>query len=107
MVNYVNVSHINTRLKIIVIDGYRVPLPFRNLRNLDEKPLSCRVFEARLDDAEFHGTTWVYDDLAQLGGTPCTIFAIHSFTEVEYTNPDRESPTLVTQTMLRRVEGEG
>lgn len=41
-------------------DAYGVPLPLRDLRDVDEQPLPCNVLEARLDDTELHCTCVVH-----------------------------------------------
>lgn len=35
---------------------YRMPLETGDIRHLDEEPLAGDVFEAGLDNTEFHGT---------------------------------------------------
>ena len=37
-------------------DTNRMPLPTRDIGNLDEQPLARSVLEARLDDTKLHGT---------------------------------------------------
>jgi hypothetical protein len=39
-----------------VNDTNRMPLPARDIRNLDEQPLASRVLEAGLHDTKLHGT---------------------------------------------------
>jgi hypothetical protein len=84
----------------------RMPLPPRNFGDLNEEPLACGILEARLDNAKFHGTTGVNEDF----GEPCrptsANFSVNSFSKVQNTRPDGEPPTLISETVCRRVEGE-
>jgi hypothetical protein len=101
-----------------------MPLPARYFWNLDEQPLAGSVLEAGLNDTELHGpckeeygcglcdrvdvhTTRVDENLRQASRPPRTVFPVNSFTKVQDTRPDSESPALVTKTVLGGVKWEG
>ena len=51
-------------------------------------------------------TTGVHEDLGETGRTPRAHFAQDALAEVQDTRPDREAPALISETMVRLVEGE-
>lgn len=84
-----------------------MPLPAGNIRNLNEQPLSSGILEAGLDDAQFHSTTRMDQNLGKTGGSSSTVFPVYTFTKVDDTWPDDEPPAEVTNTVTCIVEGEG
>ena len=46
-------------------------------------------------------------DLGELGRASATNFTVNTFSKVENTRPNDKPPALITETVLRRVEGEG
>jgi hypothetical protein len=46
------------------------------------------------------------EDLGQLGCPPAPVFSVHPLAEIENTWPDNVPPTLVSNTMFRRIEWE-
>lgn len=105
-------------------DGEGVPLKTRDIRNLDEDPLTRCIFEAGLDDTEFHGTyidtrlalvvtlkprqltTRVNKNLGQPGRPASPNLSVYPLAEVDETGPDDISPTLVAKAVLSRIEWE-
>ena len=83
-----------------------MPLPTRNIGNLDEEPLTSDILEAGLNDTQFHGARGMNKDLGQPSGTTSPDFSVNSFSEINNTRPHDESPTLITQTVLGGVKGE-
>lgn len=59
-----------------------MPLPFRDLGDLDEEPLTSSVLEAGLVDAEFHGAGRVDKHFRQLSFAPGPDFSVDSLAEV-------------------------
>lgn len=73
-------------------DGEGVPLPARDVGNLDEEPLASGVLEARLEDTEFHGAGRVNEELGELSLTTGTDLPVDTLAEVEDTGPDDVTP---------------
>jgi len=87
-------------------DGKGMPLPVRDIGNLDEKPLAGGVLEAGLEDTEFHSAGRVNKELGELGLTTGTDFPVHALTKVKDAGPDGESPAEITDAVTGVIEGE-
>lgn len=76
-----------------------MPLPLRNLGNLNEEPLTSSVFKAGLDDSQFHSATRVNEHLGKFRLFVSTILAIHPLSKVSDGRPNCEPPALIAKTM--------
>ena len=83
-----------------------MPLPARDIGDLNEQPLAGNVLETRLDDTQLHSTTGMHEHLRQTRRTPRPNFSPNAFSEVEDTRPDGKAPALITETVLCGVERE-
>lgn len=106
-------------------DTNRMPLPAREIGDLDKQPLACSVLEARLDKSKLHSTcrnwvlvikmercairptTWVHQKLGQPCGPSRSDLAVDPLSKIDDTRPYNEPPTLIAKAMLRGIEGEG
>ena len=85
---------------------YRVPLPSGHVGHLNEKPLAGDVFEAGLDNTQFHSAARVDQNFGEAGGTASTDLPVYTFPEVNDAWPDGEPPALVAEAVLSAVERE-
>ena len=83
-----------------------MPLVFRDVRDVDEEPLTGDILEAGLDDAQLHGTARVNKKLRKTRGTTRADLPPYTLAEVDDTRPDCEPPALIPKTVLGRVEWE-
>jgi hypothetical protein len=102
----VNCDTFRTSWRHVKAQTYRVPLPARDGRDLDEEPLAGDVLEAGLDDAELHRAARVDEDLGEARRAAGADLTPHALAEVEEAGPDREAPGEVAEAVLRRVERE-
>ena len=82
-----------------------MPLPAGHVGHLDEEPLASNVFETRLDNTQFHGTTWVNQDFGETGGTTSADLSIDALPKVDDTRPNSEPPALVAKAVIGSVKG--
>ena len=83
-----------------------MPLEVGDVGHLKEQPLAGGVLEGRLDDAEFHRTGRVDEDLGELGRTARTDLPIDTLSEVDDTGPDGVTPRKIANANIRVVEWE-
>ncbi len=84
-----------------------MPLEVGNVGDLEEQPLASGVLERWLDDAEFHSTGGVNEDLGELGRTAGANLPPDTLEEVDDTGPDDVAPRKIAYANIRVVEGEG
>ena len=75
--------------------------------DLKEQPLAGRVLERWLDDAEFHSTGGMDEDLGELGRTAGADLPPDTLEEVDDTRPDDVAPRKIANADIRVVEWEG
>jgi hypothetical protein len=75
--------------------------------HLKEQPLPSGVLERWLDDAEFHSTRGVDEDLGELSRTAGTDLPPDTLEEVDDTRPDDVAPGKIANANVGVVEREG
>ena len=88
-------------------ETHRMPLEVGDVGHLNEQPLAGGVLERWLDNAEFHSTRGVDEDLGQLSRTAGTDLPPDTLKEVDDTGPDDVAPRKIANANIRVVEGEG
>lgn len=83
-----------------------MPLEVRDIGHLNEQPLASSVLERWLDDAEFHSTRGVDEDLGELSRTAGADLPVDTLEEVDDTGPDDVAPRKIANANIRVVEGE-
>ena len=83
-----------------------MPLEFADVGDLDEQPLASGVLERWLDDAEFHSTGGVNEDLGELGRTAGANLPQDTLEEEDDTESDDVAPRKIANVVIRVVEGE-
>lgn len=83
-----------------------MPLEVGDIGHLKEQPLASSVLERWLDDAEFHSTRGMDEDLGELGRTAGADLPPDTLEEVDDTGPDDVAPRKIANANIRVVEGE-
>lgn len=83
-----------------------MPLELGNFWDLEEQPLAGGILEARLEDAEFHSSRRMNQDLGQLCLLASPNLPPNTFTEIDDAGPNGSSPAHITEAHIGIVEGE-
>ena len=92
------INHLLPRRRGRIINS---PLKLRDIGNLQEDPLTALVFQARLDEADFHCSARVHEYVGNTSILPCSYLAQDPFEEVENSTYDGESVREVSQALDR------